>query len=144
MTFWERLVAGCVATGQEPPTAAELARFLGIQRSAVTKYVQGHFPKKRNINRVALRYGLNSAWLLSGQGEMVSEESMDEKTLAFLRVWRSLDDDGRDRLLANALYEQQVRTSTSTAGHRALTEDIIRDIGRREGRPSKPDKPEKH
>jgi transcriptional regulator with XRE-family HTH domain len=134
MTFWERLQAACHATGQLPPTKAELAEFLGIGRSAVTKYEQGGFPKRAHANKIGRRWKLRADWLLSGQGEMVAEELMDEADLEALRVWRSLPQDARDRIMAAMRYESSVAAAGSTARHKALTDEIIRDLDRKHGR----------
>lgn len=134
MNFWERLQLGCVATGQAPPSKADVARILKIQRSAVTKYEQGGFPSKRRINRLAQEYKLRSEWLLSGQGEMVAEDSLDEATLELLRLWRALDESAQQRVIASIRYEQAAMSGTSTAGHKALTEEIIKELDRRHGR----------
>lgn len=139
MTFWERLQSGCIATGQLPPTKAELAQFLNIGRSAVTKYEQGGFPKRSHANKIARRYKLHSEWLLSGQGEMVAEDQLDEGTLEILRWWQSLDQDAQERIRAAFVYEMNVAMSGSTARHKTLTDEVIRDIDRRTGRRSHKD-----
>jgi hypothetical protein len=134
MTFWERLQTGCLATGQLPPTKAELAAFLNVGRSAITKYEQGGFPKQAHANKIGRRWKLRTQWLQSGQGEMVAEELMDEADLEALKTWRSLSQDAKERIMAAMRYEQAASTSASTARHKALTDEIIQQIDRKHGR----------
>lgn len=140
MTFWERLVRGCEALGKEPPSQADVARLLRIRKSAVTKYTHGGFPKKRNLGDLARHYGLRADWLLDGQGEMVAEESLDPLTLELMRLFRGLDDEAKERVLAAIKYEHAAAGGTSTAKHKTLTEEVIREIERRQGRSSKTSK----
>ncbi len=93
--------------------------------SAVTKYVNGGYPTKNRINALATKRGVRSEWLLSGQGDMVAEEALDEKALEMLKIFTSLPDDAQDRLLGSARYESIAAETIDTGKREALTERLI-------------------
>lgn len=125
MTFWERLEVASDFCGI-PCSPSDIARELGIGPSAVTKYLDGKFPKKERINALARKRGVRSEWLLSGQGDMIAEEELDEEAQELLRLFRSLPEEAKARLLASARYENTVSESISTGKREVLTDELIR------------------
>ena len=124
LSFWERLqIAGRFSGQPTSPTA--VSRQLGVLPSAVTKYVNGKFPARKNLNRLAKLHNVRSEWLGSGLGDMVAEEALDAITLELLRLWRALDPEAQERILGFVRYENVNATIGSTDTHRALTEDVI-------------------
>lgn len=125
LTFWERLKEAS-EWGGIPCSPSQVATELSINPSAVSKYVDGKFPKKENINALAKRRGVRSEWLLSGLGEMVAEEALDAETLELLKIFRALPEDAKQRLLVNARYESTATTAITTGKREVLTEELIR------------------
>jgi predicted transcriptional regulator len=131
LSFWERLQKASEWAGI-PCTPSDISEELGITPSAVTKYVNGAFPTKKNINALAIKRRVRSEWLLSGQGDMVSERDLEPEALELLHLFRSLSDDAKTRLLASARYEQQVYNIVNTGKRNQLTEELIRLLQERE------------
>ena len=125
LNFWERLKKASEWAGL-PCSPSDIAAELDISPSAVTKYVNGAFPKKQNINTLAIKRRVRSEWLLSGQGDMVSERDLEPEAQELLQLFRGLDDDAKVRLLAAARYEHQVATTVNTGKRVQLTEELIR------------------
>lgn len=124
-SFWERLQKASEFSGvSSDPT--DIAKELDIWPSAVTKYIDGGYPSKKNINRLAIKRKVRSEWLLSGQGEMVAEEALDEETLELLRLWRVLDDSAKQRMLISLRHEFNSSVDVSTGKRRTLTEEMMK------------------
>lgn len=66
-TFWDRLLEARRDRGL-PLTQASVARELGLQPSAVTKYVNGKLPELARVIDIAQRHGVAVEWLLSERG----------------------------------------------------------------------------
>lgn len=126
-TFWERLVQAS-EYADVSCTPKDVAKELGIWASAVTKYLDGGFPAKKKIAQLAIRRGVNAEYLLSGQGPMVSEKALDETTQELLKLWREIDDQAKERLLANLRYERTAAESLMTGKRQQLTSAIIRQL----------------
>lgn len=133
-TLWERLQIAGHFSGQ-PTRPTDVARQLRVQPSAVSKYVEGKFPKTANINKLARLHGVRAEWLQSGLGDMVAEEALDEATLELLRLWRALPSEAQERLLASARYENVSATVGTTDTHKALTEEVIARLERGRHKP---------
>jgi len=130
-TFWVRLQKSSEWAGV-PCSPADIAREINVWPGAVTKYIEGKFPSKANINKLAVRRKVRSEWLLSGQGEMVAEEALDKETLEFLRLWRHLDGTARERLLISLRHEFHASLEMTTGTRQILTEDILRLLEERQ------------
>lgn len=104
----------------------DVAKELDIWPSAVTKYINGGYPSKKNINKLAIIRKVRSEWLLSGQGEMVAEEALDEETLELLRLWRLLDESAKQRMLVSLRHEFNSTVDASTGKRRVLTEEMMK------------------
>lgn len=124
-TFWTRLLKAS-EFADVPCTPGDIAKELDVWPGAVTKYIEGKFPSKGNINKLAVRRGVRSEWLLSGQGEMVAEEALDKETVEFLRLWRHLDVDAKSRMLISLRHEFHSSFEMTTGKRQLLTEEIIR------------------
>jgi transcriptional regulator with XRE-family HTH domain len=125
--FWQRLREASDFSGI-PCEPGDIAKELDIWPSAVTKYIEGKFPSKKNINKLAIRRKVRSEWLLSGQGEMVAEEALDEETLEALKLWRQLDDSARQRILISLRHEFNSADSTSTGKRRASVDEMSKHL----------------
>src|SRR3712207_5880725 len=64
--FAERLQAAMVQRGI---TSAELARQVGVARSAVSGWLGDKRPSRRNVQEVAEALSVSAAWLEHGTGE---------------------------------------------------------------------------
>ena len=128
-SFWERLQKASEFSGVSCDPV-DVAKELDIWPSAVTKYIDGGYPSKENINKLAIKRKVRSEWLLSGQGEMVAEEALDEETLELLRLWRVLDDSAKQRMLISLRHEFNSTVDATTGKRRVLTDEIIKLIER--------------
>lgn len=111
-SFWERLQKASEFAGVSCDPI-DVAKELDVWPSAVTKYIDGGYPSKENINRLAIFRKVRSEWLLSGQGEMVAEEALDDETLEALKLWRQLDEQARQRILISLRHELNATTQPS-------------------------------
>ena len=125
MTFWERLQKAS-EWGGVSCAHSDVAKELGVGLPSITKYVDGGYPKKDRINALAKKRGVRSEWLLSGLGDMVAEEALDEDTLELLKLFRLLPDDAKQRLLISARHETNAATALITGKRQILTEELIR------------------
>lgn len=111
-----------------PANPAYVAKLLGLNPSAVTKYKHGSFPHRRNLNKLARHYGATSEWLGSGIGAMTTDEigepMITDQEREVLRIWQSLPDNARARTLANLQYELRVAQSETTGERRILTDEF--------------------
>lgn len=133
-SFWERLQKASEFAGVScDPT--DIAKELDVWPSAVTKYIDGGFPSKENINKLAIFRKVRSEWLLSGQGEMVAEEALDDDTLEALKLWRQLDDQAKQRILISLRHELNATIQTSDRD-RVLTDEMMKLLIRAKKNPN--------
>lgn len=125
LTFWERLQKAS-RYADIPCTPTDVAKELDVGPSAITKYVNGGFPKRERINQLAIKRGVASEWLSSGIGDMITEDALDEETLEMLRIWRTLPADAKERLLVNLRYEHTAAENLTTGKRQILTEELIK------------------
>lgn len=126
-TFWDRLKkASEYANVSCRPI--DVAKELDINPAAVTKYVNGGYPKRDNVNKLARTRGVASEWLFSGTGPMITERELDTDTLELMKLWRNLPQDARERLLVNVRYEHTAAQTITTGKRVVLTEELIRLI----------------
>lgn len=131
MTFWERLQIAAQQANM-PANPAYIAKLLGLNPSAVTKYKHGSFPHRRNLNKLARHYGANSEWLGSGIGAMSAEEIgepvITEQEREVLRLWQLLPENAHARILANLQYEVRAAQVETTGQRRALTDEFAEKL----------------
>lgn len=102
--FWARLVEASREQGLDYSPSA-IARELDVWPSAVTKWMAGTgLPTKKHLVALAIARGLNTEWLLSGQGEKYAKKA-DAVSSELYEIWARLPDAPRRRLLAAARYE---------------------------------------
>lgn len=91
-------------------TGAALARHLGVSQPTVHAWVNGaHGLRRQNIRRLAVELEVDPAWLEFGADREAEARAADAKELAFLRLFRDLDDEGEAAILRlmNALCRGQ-------------------------------------
>lgn len=104
-TFWNRLEEASYDVGL-PCGLSDIGRELDLWPSAIQKWRDGvNLPGQRNLIELAKNRGVNTEWLLTGRGQKLAESSMDLGTRELLKLWQSLDDAARERLLNAARYE---------------------------------------
>lgn len=104
-TFWDRLEEASYDVGL-PCGLSDIGRELDLWPSAVQKWRDGvNLPGQRNLIELAKNRGVNTEWLLTGRGPKLAEGAMDQGTRELLKLWQSLPDDARERLLNAARYE---------------------------------------
>lgn len=124
-SFWKRLQQASEYAGVSC-LPSDIAKELAVAPSAVTKYIDGGFPKTKNLNKLAIKRKVRSEWLQSGQGPMISEKDLDPETQELLRLWRTLPDDAKQRLLVNVRYEATASEAITTGKREILTSELIR------------------
>lgn len=81
-------------------TGAALARRLGVSQPTVHAWVNGaHGLRRQNIRRLAIELSVDPAWLEFGADREAEARVVDATELAFLRLYRDLDDEGRAAIL---------------------------------------------
>ena len=81
-------------------SGAELARRLGVSQPTIHAWVNGaHGLRRQNIRRLAAELGVDPAWLEFGADREAEARAADTTELAFLRLYRELDDDGQAAVL---------------------------------------------
>lgn len=104
-TFWDRLEESSRDVGL-PHGLSDIGRELDLWPSAVQKWRDGlNLPGQRNLIELAKNRGVNTEWLQTGRGPKLAEGAMDEGTRELLKLWQSLPDEARERLLHAARYE---------------------------------------
>lgn len=133
MTFWDRLQIAAKHAGL-PANPAYVAKTLGLNPSAATKYKHGSYPHRHNLNKLAQHYRVSSEWLGSGQGSMklahtaaAAEGNMDAQTKELLELWATLSPQAQERTLANIRYESRVTSAENTGIRRAVKDDELQD-----------------
>lgn len=102
--FWDRLTEASREQGLDH-TPSAIARELDVWPSAVTKWMAGTgLPTKKHLVALALARGINTEWLLSGQGEKYAKK-VDPISSELYEIWAQLPETPRRRLLAAARYE---------------------------------------
>ena len=81
-------------------SGAELARRLGVSQPTIHAWVNGaHGLRRQNIRRLAVELGVDPAWLEFGAEREAEARAADAAELAFLRLYRDLDDEGQAAVL---------------------------------------------
>ena len=92
-------------------TQAKLAKSLGMHLNAISRIERGVVRlTEKNAKMICAIYPVNEEWLLSGEGEMISEDRIDRE---LTEKYRKLAPDMReiiDRMI-DLLIEQQVRNN---------------------------------
>lgn len=115
-TFWERLEEASYDVGL-PCGLSDIGRELDLWPSAVQKWRDGlGLPGQRNLIELALHRGVNVEWLQTGRGQKLAESAMDAGTRELLKLWQSLDQTARERLLGAARYEGVISAQTPSNG----------------------------
>ncbi len=81
-------------------SGAELARRLGVSQPTIHAWVNGaHGLRRQNIRRLAAEFGVDPAWLEFGVDREAEARAADSAELAFLRLYRELDDEAQAAVL---------------------------------------------
>ncbi len=81
-------------------SGAELARRLSVSQPTIHAWVNGaHGLRRQNIRRLAAELHVDPAWLEFGADREAEARAGDATELAFLRLYRDLDDDGQAAVL---------------------------------------------
>lgn len=113
-SFWNRLCEVSREKGLEPSPAG-IARELDIWPSAVTKWVAGTgLPTQQRLVQLAVRRGVHTEWLLSGQGEKYVRPA-DPVSRDMWELWAQLKETPRRRLLSAARYELSIQSADVVA-----------------------------
>jgi transcriptional regulator with XRE-family HTH domain len=81
-------------------SGAELARRLGVSQPTIHAWVNAtHGLRRQNIRRLAKEFGVSPAWLEFGADREAEARAGDATELAFLRLYRDLDDEGQAAIL---------------------------------------------
>lgn len=81
-------------------SGAGLARRLGVSQPTIHAWVNGaHGLRRQNIRRLAAELGVDPAWLEFGADREAEARAADSTELAFLRLYRELDDEGQAAIL---------------------------------------------
>ena len=76
-------------------TQSDFAEKIGLKRSSLTNIETARYNvTDRVINDICKTYHVNREWLETGQGEMLVEQTRDERIAAF--VGQALSDEGDD------------------------------------------------
>lgn len=114
--FWDRLEESSNDVGL-PCGLSDIGRELDIWPSAVQKWRDRiNFPGKKNLIALAKARGVNTEWLLSGQGPKLAEGSMNEATRELMQIWNKLPKEAQDRLLKAARYEKITNSEPPASG----------------------------
>ena len=77
-------------------SGADLARRLGVSQPTVHAWINaGHGLRRQNIRRLAAELAVDPAWLEFGADREAEARAADAAELAFLRLYRELDDEGQ-------------------------------------------------
>lgn len=90
-------------------TQAKLAKSLGMHVNAISRIERGVVRlTEKNIKMICAVYPINEEWLLSGEGEMISEDRIDRE---LTEKYRKLTPDMQELIdkMIDLLNEQQER-----------------------------------
>ncbi len=101
--------------GSQKSKQIELAKALGISASTLNSWkLRGSDPPARYIYAIANFFSVSIEYILLGNDMFPAHPALQEDETALLKIYRTLQEDGRTLLLAKA-YQEQRRLSTGAS-----------------------------
>ncbi len=96
-----RIKVAVERTGMGP---TELAKHLGVKRSAIYQWLDGSTkPNPENYIRLSIKAGVRVQWLVFGEEPVESPPEPDEKTLILLDIIKNASEEDKDERLQEVI-----------------------------------------